>query len=663
MLKEITFFCLLMGLSIAGCSSGEDQFVYSGFTDSNLSLDGGARIMPSGLIELTDSMVRQKGHAFHPSPVLFHKSGTVQSFSISFVFAILSIYPESGHGLAFFIAPNKNFSAAFPTQYLGLFNDHTNGDPNSYIFAIELDTVQNYDLHDINDNHVGININSVRSMQSYEAGYYDDKSGIFLNLTLNSHKAMQVWVDYNRETTQINVTMAPLNIAKPVRPLLSTTYNLSTVITNLAYMGFSSSTGTVTGEHYLLAWSFGINSPAPPIEITKLPELPHLGQKAQSKTLKITLPVVIMVVLLGACIITFVLVRRNLRYAELREDWEVEYGPHRLSYKDLFDATEGFGDKNLLGTGGFGMVYKGVLPVSRLDVAVKRVSHDSKQGIKEFIAEIVSIGHLQHRNLVRLLGYCRRKGELLLVYDYMPNGSLDKYLYGKDGKTTLDWTKRFQIIKGVASGLLYLHEECEKVIIHRDIKASNVLLDDETNGRIGDFGLARLYDHGTIPEATHVVGTIGYLAPELARTGKATPLTDVFAFGVFILEVICGQRPIKLNTEDRQLMLVDWVLEHWHNGSLADTVDIKLQGEYDIDEACLALKLGLLCSHPFTNARPNMRQAMQYLNKELPISEITPNLSFSMLALMQNDDLNPYIISQCPSEMGFGTISTISGGR
>jgi serine/threonine protein kinase len=120
-----------------------------------------------------------------------------------------------------------------------------------------------------------------------------------------------------------------------------------------------------------------------------------------------------------------------------------------------------------------------------------------------------------------------------------------------------------------------------------------VRLDARTNGRIGDFGLARLYDHGTIPEATHVVGTIGYLAPELARTGNATPLTDVFAFGMFILEVICGQRPIKINTEDGQLILVDWVLEHWHNGSLADTVDIKLQGEYDIDEACLALKLGL----------------------------------------------------------------------
>ncbi|KAL6606053.1 hypothetical protein ACP70R_041706 [Stipagrostis hirtigluma subsp. patula] len=663
--KKIMFFTLLLGLSMARCSAGEDQFVYPGFTGSNLILDGGARVMPSGLLELTNGMVRMKGHAFHPSPLLFHKpdGGAVQSFSISFVFAILSVYPQSGHGLAFFIAPNKNLSGAFPTQYLGLLNAHTNGDPSSHIFAIELDTVQNYDLHDINDNHIGININSLRSMQSYDAGYYDDKSGIFKNLTLASHKEMQVWVSYNGETTQINVTVAPLDVAKPVRPLLSVSYNLSTVITNPAYIGFSSSTGSVTGQHYVLGWSFGINSPAPPIDITKLPELPRIGQKARSRILHITLPIAIVVVL-AVSTTTFLLARRNLRYAELREDWEAEYGPHRFSYKDLFDATEGFKDKNLLGTGGFGMVYKGVLPVSRLDIAVKRVSHDSNQGMKEFIAEIVSIGHLQHRNLVPLLGYCRRKGELLLVYGYMPNGSLDKYLYCKEAKPTLCWTQRFQIIKGVASGLLYLHEECEKVIIHRDIKASNVLLDNEINGRIGDFGLARLYDHGIEPEATNVVGTIGYLAPELARTGKATTLTDVFAFGVFILEVTCGQRPIKQNTEDIHLTLVDWVLEHWQKGSLTDTVDIKLQGEYDIDEICLALMLGLLCSHPFTNARPNMRQAMQYLNKEMPIPELKqPHLSFSMLALMQNDGLNPYIISHHSSDTGFGTISSFSGGR
>ncbi|GJN11784.1 hypothetical protein PR202_ga30021 [Eleusine coracana subsp. coracana] len=565
----------------------------------DLSLDGGARIMPSGLLELTDGTVRQKGYAFHPSPLLFHEPsiGKVQSFSVSFVFAILSTNPESGHGLAFFIAPKKNFSGAFPTQYMGLFNNHTNGDPNSHIFAVELDTIQNYDMRDINGNHVGININSLRSMQSFDAGYYDNNSGIFKKLTLASHKAMQVWVSYTRETTQVDVTMAPLDVAKPI--------------------------------------------------------------------LAISVPIAIVVLLAAVSATIFVHVWRNRRYSELSDDWEVEYGPHRFSYKDLFDATEGFNDKNLLGTGGFGMVYKGLLPISRLEVAVKRVSHDSNQGMKEFIAEIVSIGHVQHRNLVHLLGYCRRKDELLLVYDYMPNGSVDQYLYGKEGKTTLDWTQRFQIIKGVASGLLYLHEECEKVIIHRDIKASNVLLDNEINGRIGDFGLARLYDHGVNPETTHVVGTFGYIAPELARTGKATPLTDVFAFGMFILEVTCGQRPIRQHTEHTEILLVDWVLEHWNKGSLIDTVDIRLQGEYDVDEACLALKLGLLCSHPVTYARPSMRQAMQYLNKEFPTPELTrTHLSFSTLALMQNDEfINPYKISQSSMKTSLSTISSLSGGR
>ncbi|KAG2631437.1 hypothetical protein PVAP13_2NG031500 [Panicum virgatum] len=485
-------------------------------------------------------------------------------------------------------------------------------------------------------------------------GYYDDTSASFQNLSLNSGEAMQVWVDYDGEAKQINVTIAPLEKEKPVWPLISKNYDLSMVLQEPAYIGFSSSTGAVNSQHYVLGWSFSMNRSAPKIDTTKLPKLPPKGHKPQSKLLEIILPIATAtsITVMGAIII--LLLRRRLRYTELKEDWETEFGPHRFSYKDLYHATEGFQNKNLLGAGGFGKVYKGVLPSSKLDVAVKRVSHESRQGMKEFIAEVVSIGRIRHRNLVQLLGYCRRKGELILVYDYMSNGSLDKYLYCEENNHTLNWAQRFWIIKGIASGLLYLHEKWEKVVIHRDIKASNVLLDSEMNGRLGDFGLARLYDHGTDLQTTHVVGTMGYLAPELVLTGKASPLTDVFAFGTFLLEVTCGKRPVNNNADYNQEVLVDWVL-----GSLTETVDTRLLGDYNVNEACLVLKLGLLCSHPFTNVRPNMQKVMQYLDSDLPLPELThAEMSFSKLTLMQGEGFDPYTLSS-----SIDTRSSVSGGR
>ncbi|XP_047061482.1 L-type lectin-domain containing receptor kinase SIT2-like [Lolium rigidum] len=665
---KLFFLCFLLsfGLVASFTATSDDQLLYLGFTaGTNLTVDDAATVKANGLLELTNGSLGCKGHAFYPIPFHFRKShnDTVQSFSVSFVFAIRSSYPiMSRQGLAFIITPSMNFSDALANQYLGFMNSKNNGNFSNHIFAIELDTVLNIEFQDINTNHVGIDINGLHSIKSYPAGYYEDWNGSFQNMTLASGDAMQVWVDYNAEAKKINVTMAPLQMEKPTRPLISADYDLSIVLKEPSYIGFSSSGGEVDSRHYVLGWSFGMNKPAPQINIAKLPRLPH--PKHQPKLLKIILPIVsaTFIFVVGSMVILHV--RRKSRYSELKEDWEVEFGPHRLSYKELFHATEGFKNKHLLGAGGFGKVYKGILPSTKLEVAVKRVSHESRQGLKEFVAEVVSIGRIRHRNLVQLLGYCRRKGELLLVYDYMPNGSLDKYLYCDEQTLALNWAQRFRIIKDIASGLFYLHERWEKVVIHRDIKASNVLLDSEMNGRLGDFGLARLHDHGANLQTTHVVGTIGYLAPELVCTGKATPLTDVFAFGMFLLEVACGKRPVNSNPQGNQPLLVDWVLEHWNKGALSEVVDTRLQSDYNVDEACLVLKLGLLCAHPFANVRPNMQSIIRYLDGDSQLPELTDtDMSFSLLSIMQGEGFDPYALSYLSSKMSIGTISDISGGR
>ncbi|XP_010256839.1 PREDICTED: L-type lectin-domain containing receptor kinase IV.1-like [Nelumbo nucifera] len=613
---------LLLLLSFA--ASEDSDFTYNGFQGVNLTLDGIAQITPTGLLMLTNETKQNQGHAFYPFPIHFKNPGSddgnVFSFSTTFVFGIIPPYPDlSGHGIAFVIAPSRALPGALPSQYIGLFNESTNGDSNNHVVAVEIDTIQSKEFSDINDNHVGIDINSLNSSVSVPA-YYTDHNGVGQNLTLISGKPMQLWIEYNGEEKKINVTLAPFNVDKPDIPLLSFKTNLSWIMKDPMYVGFSSSTGSVLSSHYVLGWSFNLKGPAKKLTLSQLPKLPRVGPKEKSKFLTIGLPIVIIVFVSTVVYGVQFIVARKRKFAELVEDWEMEYGPHRFKYKDLYHATKGFRDKELLGSGGFGSVYRGILPTSKIEVAVKRVSHESRQGMREFVAEVVSIGGMRHRNLVQLLGYCRRKGELLLVYDYMPNGSLDKFLFNQP-KCLLNWSQRFRIIKGVASGLLYLHEEWEMVVVHRDVKSSNVLLDNEMNGRLGDFGLARLYDHGSDPQTTHVVGTVGYMAPELTRTSKATPSTDVFAFGAFMLEVACGRRPIEPQASIEDLVLVDWVFSSWSRGTILETVDPNLGTDYVVEEMELVLKLGLMCSHSTPAARPSMRQVVQFLGGDAPLPD------------------------------------------
>nr|GMC99627.1 L-type lectin-domain containing receptor kinase IV.1-like [Ipomoea batatas] len=409
------------------------------------------------------------------------------------------------------------------------------------------------------------------------------------------------------------------------------------------YLGFSSATGSITSIHYVLGWSFKVNGVAEALEISRLPNLPRLGSKKRSEFLSIGLPVILPVSILALILGAAYYVMIKKKFAEVLEDWELEYGPHRFKYKELYTATKGFKEKELLGTGGFGRVYRGVLPNSKNEIAVKKVSHESRHGIRAFIAEVVSMGRLSHRNLVPLLGYCRRKGELLLVYEYMPNGSLDKYLFDNP-KSSLNWNQRFQVIKGVASALFYLHEEWEQVVVHRDIKASNVLLDSEWNARLGDFGLARLYDHGTDPQTTHVVGTLGYLAPEHIRKGKATTSSDVFAFGAFLLEVACGRRPIEPAAPNEDDLLVEWVFSCWSRGEILQAIDPKLGLNYVTKEANLVLKLGLLCSLLDPTSRPSMQQVVLYLDGSMVLPELSSlSLSTAGLIVGQSEGFDDFV--------------------
>ncbi|XP_021749848.1 G-type lectin S-receptor-like serine/threonine-protein kinase At4g27290 [Chenopodium quinoa] len=292
-----------------------------------------------------------------------------------------------------------------------------------------------------------------------------------------------------------------------------------------------------------------------------------------------------------------------------------------FAFSVVEQATNSFSQKSKLGEGGFGPVYKGLLGTGE-EIAVKRLSRKSKQGLNEFKNEALFIARLQHRNLVRLIGCCVEAEERILIYEYMPNKSLDRFIFGETSKSILDWTKRFEIIKGIARGLLYLHEDSRLRIVHRDLKASNVLLDFEMNPKISDFGLARSFD-GNDCEAmtTSVVGTYGYMPPEYVIDGVFSVKSDVYSFGVLVLEILSGKRNRGFNHSDHQHNLVGHTWMLFRDNKTLDIVEPLIRNPKFEYEMRRAIHLGLLCVQQHPEDRPSMSFVTAMLSGDSKLPE------------------------------------------
>ncbi|XP_024522175.1 probable L-type lectin-domain containing receptor kinase S.7 [Selaginella moellendorffii] len=701
------------------------------FQQGSMSLLGDA-FLRNGSIELTkdSSGGLSSGRALFPSPIRLvdRASNATASFNTSFTFSITNTDAvHFGDGLAFIFAPS-NTTQGGPGGWLGFLSASAPaGRPppptTQHSLAVEFDTFLNVEFMDPNDNHVGVDVDSMVSLEFADAGSE--------RVELKSGRPITAWIQYDSGRQEMEVSLSYNAEQMPQKRLLSLSVNLYAVLDEYMFVGFSAATGGNIELHSLHSWQFSssglehLDEARPPAAAVAAAAPPDLGQENQPEretstrcTRKLCmaattrfLAVSTASAIAGAVIVSMILwltcssratrhdldlgggskpsklcsclgslccfwrgKERSLSSDDLnskkmisRISSNLHSGPRRFTFKELSCATKGF--SQVLGYGAFGTVYKGrlrLLPVDmkseaptsdeivEVEVAVKRANRGSKHGREEFMSELSIIGCLRHRNLVQLQGWCREKNELLLVYDFMPNGSLDKLLFDKSASSSaLKWSVRFKVVVGIGSALAYLHSEWEQQVVHRDVKASNIMLDANLNARLGDFGLARLMEHDSSPETTITAGTVGYLAPEYLHTGKATDKTDVFSFGIVALEVASGRRPITEEEDNvteessgssssSSRVLVDWAWGLHRNGKLLQAADPKLGVEFEQVEMLLLLQVGLLCCHPDPTSRPSMKQAVQILCGEMtlpPLPKAKPRPSFASLPPVSIEDI------------------------
>ncbi|KAH9779348.1 putative leucine-rich repeat receptor-like serine/threonine-protein kinase [Citrus sinensis] len=317
---------------------------------------------------------------------------------------------------------------------------------------------------------------------------------------------------------------------------------------------------------------------------------------------------------------------------------------HTASFtlKQIKAATNNFAPDNKIGEGGFGPVYKGLLADGTV-IAVKQLSSKSKQGNREFINEIGMISALQHPNLVKLYGCCMEGNQLSLIYEYLENNSLARAMFGpEEHRLKLDWPTRRRICLGIARGLAYLHGESRIKIVHRDIKATNVLLDKDLNPKISDFGLAKLDEEDDTHISTRVAGTIGYMAPEYATRGHLTEKADVYSFGIVALEIVSGRSNVFSRTKEDKIYLLDWALVLKEQGNLMELVDTDLGSNFDKEQLMVMINVALLCASASPTNRPSMSSVLSMLECGVDVPDLVPDSSISDVDETKSEAMRRY---------------------
>ncbi|CDP01738.1 unnamed protein product [Coffea canephora] len=629
--KAFIFLCCLLAISEADKLKTFSEQYGNTFnqTDSEYFMVEAPAMISNGALQVTpDSLSDDFSKANKSGRILLKQSfklwkdgddapsneTRVASFNSSFLVNLYPVNNSSGEGLTFLIAPGLDLPPPNSFgQFLGLTNATTDGNSSNKIVAVELDTFkQDFDP---DNNHVGLDINGVRSNISASLTPH----GITLVPPAPNASFHNVWVEYDGVKKIIEVYIAEQEKQNgstpphPSSPIIRSHLDLRGVLNQDSYFGFSASTGNTAELNCVLRWNLTI-------------EYYHEENQWQRIVLGAGVPGLVLL-LVGVAWLGYYFHKRRVERSKsniLGALKSLPGSPKEYEFKELKKATNSFDEKHKLGQGGYGVVYKGFLTSENLEIAVKWFLRDNIKGQDDFLAELTIINRLRHKHLVKLLGWCHKNGKLLLVYEYMPKGSLDQHLFVGQDKPTLSWNLRYKIVSGAASALHYLHNEYEQRVVHRDLKASNIMLDFNFNARLGDFGLARVLENEktSYHEAEGIPGTIGYIAPECFHTGTATQQSDVYAFGAVLLEVVCGQRPgTKIAGCNG---LAEWVWFLHRDGLLLRAVDEKLGEDYVAEEAERLLLLGLACSHPIASERPKTQAILQIISGSVPPPNVPP---------------------------------------